>query len=121
MFDDARIFQNLEINKLFKEDIIPACEKVFVPSYNVDPIPIPICILGDPTYPLLPYVMKGFPGGGKYDRKRFFTYRLSSVRCIVIENSFGKLKGRFGCLQRATNIASIYLVLSLRNYCELKK
>jgi len=119
---DARIFQNSEINKMFREGIIPACERTLAPNDDS----IPICILGDPAYPLLPFLMKEFPGGGINDRERFFSYRLSSAR-ITIENSFGRLKGRFRCLQRAMDIdiktlpKVIMACFVLHNYCELKK
>ena len=59
---------------------------------------VPVFLLGDPAYLLLPYVMKEFSRGGKNDRERFFSYKLSSAH-IVIENAFGRLKGSFGCLK----------------------
>ena len=62
-----------------------------------------VCILGDPAYPLLPFVMKEYPKGGKDDREKFFGYTLSSAR-IVIENAFGRLKGRSRCLNRAMDV-----------------
>ena len=74
----------------------------------------------------LPYVMKEFSGGGKNDRERFFSYKLSSSR-IVIENAFGRLKGRFGCLKRAVDIGInvlpqvIVACFTLHNYCEMNK
>lgn len=36
--------------------------------------------------------------GEKHDMERFFSFKFSSVR-IAIENAFGQLKGRFGCLK----------------------
>ena len=62
-----------------------------------------ICNLGDPVYPLLPFLMKEFPKGGKNEREQYLGYRLSSAR-MVIENAFGRLKGRFGCLRRPMDI-----------------
>ena len=43
--------------------------------------------------------MKKFPGGGNTPQEQFFGWRLSSAR-MVIECSFGRLKGRFGALRR---------------------
>ena len=57
---------------------------------------------------------------------RAFSYKMSSAR-IVIENAFGRLKGRFGCLKRAIviNINTLPQVIMacfvLHNYCEMKK
>ena len=96
---DARIFRNSSINKMFKEGKIPACEKSLIPDGD----PVSVCLLGDPAHPLLSYIMKEFPGGGANNRERLFSDRLSSAR-ITIQNSFGRLKGRFGCLQRAMDI-----------------
>ena len=82
-------------------------------------------LLGDPAYPLLPYVTKEFSWGGKNDRERFFSYKLSSAR-IVIENAPGRLKGRFGCLKRAMSIdinvllQEIVVCSVLHGYCEMK-
>ena len=57
--------------------------------------------------------------------KGFFTYRLSSAR-IPIENSFGRLKVRFRCLQGAMEVKFdtlpqvIYWCFVLHNYCDNK-
>ena len=87
---------------------------------------VPICILGDPVYPpLLPFLVKEYPKGGKDEREQYFGYRLSSAR-MVIENAFGGLKGRFGCLIRLKGINIkelphlIMAIFILHNFCEIK-
>eukprot|EP00794_Sanderia_malayensis_P010318 gene10318-11389_t len=91
---DARLFANSNINKMLKEGIIPSCEKIIVPNED----PVPICILGDPAYPLLPYLMKEFAKGGSNQGEQIFGYRLSSAR-MVVECAFGRLKARLGILR----------------------
>ena len=119
---DSRMFCNSTLNRKLKSGEIPPCPKRILPHRD----PVPVCILGDPAYPLLPCLMKEFTAGGKNVRERFFSYKLSSAR-IVIENSFGRLKGRFGCLQRAMDVNIndlpnvILACFVLHNYCELKK
>ena len=56
-------------------------------------------LLEDPAYPLLPYVMRKVSGGGKNNREGFFSYKLPST-----QNTFGRLKGKFGRLKRAMDI-----------------
>ena len=67
---DARIFSSSSLNEAMGYGIIPKCEKVIVPSED----PVPICILGDPAYPLLPFLMKEHVNGGKTPDEKFFGF-----------------------------------------------
>ena len=49
---------------------MPDCSEIIVEEKT----PVPICILGDPAYPLLPYIMKEFVSGGKNEKEQFFGY-----------------------------------------------
>ena len=59
---------------------------------------VPLEVLGDPSHPLLSWLMKAFPNNGRLSQqRRTFNYRLSSARAIV-EHAYGRLKGRWRCL-----------------------
>ena len=118
---DSRMFCNSKINEMLKDGSkVSSLKRVIVPDTD----PVPVCILGDPAYPLLPYLMKEFPGGGKTVQEQFFGWRLSSAR-MVIECAFGRLKARFGALKREMDINIsdlpnvIYACFVLHNYCEM--
>lgn len=64
---------------------IPPYHKVIVDGES----PFAICILGDPAYPLLPFVMKEFANNSTFLVSNFY------LQCAL-----GRLKGRFGCLKR---------------------
>ena len=116
MFSILNLFQSL------RNGIILQCRKVIIDGQPV----VPICILGDPAYPALSYVMKEFANGGKDQRENYFWYHLSSAR-MVIECAFGRLKARFSSLRRETDITldnlpqSINSCFILYNFCEMRK
>ena len=69
---DARMLPNSGLNEMLKTETIPPLYTTLVP----DSVPVPVCILGDPAYPLLPRRMKEFPGGGTTctAKEQFFGY-----------------------------------------------
>ncbi len=75
---DARIFANSSVNELLREHVIPDYKRHIVENCD----PVPVRILGDQAYPLLPFLMKEFPGDGNTAEEQFFGYRLSSVEWL---------------------------------------
>ena len=57
-----------DINGMLRKRIIPSCEKILLEGRD----PVPVFLLGDPAYPLLPFLMKEFSGGGRNERENFF-------------------------------------------------
>ena len=107
---------------LSKNGGTPTCPKRIVAGMD----PVQVFILGDPAYPLLPYVMKEYPNGGATQEEQYYGYRLCNAR-NVIKCAFGRLKARFSLSRRAMNInlldlpTVVYACFVLHNFCELNK
>ena len=120
---DARVLSNSALynlglqGKLFDPNIT---ERVL----GVDLNPI---ILGDPAYPLLNWLVKGYPENQNTPNWQCnFNYRLSRAR-MTVENTCGRWKGRVRRFPKQVDMAvssATYLVAAsciLHNICELRR
>ena len=117
---DARVFAN---SSLFMKgsvgNLFPSSKCKVLNGVNV-----PVTIISDAAYPLLPWVMKPFADNGNLSpQKLHFNYRHSRAR-MVVENAFGRLKGRWRCLltQNEVQLDKMNSVVAtccvLHNICE---
>ena len=117
---DARVFANSSLyNKCMKGTFVPKRPKI------IEGVEVPLLILGDPAYPLLPWLMKPYIENSSItSRERNYNYRQSRAR-MVVENAFGRLKGRWRCLLKRmdTHICNVPNIVAscvvLHNICEM--
>nr|XP_020516980.1 protein ALP1-like [Labrus bergylta] len=73
-------------------------------SIMSDGVEIPVHLIGDESFPLKPWLMKGYSQHHQLSpEQRRFTYTLSSARSVV-DTAFMRLKGRWRCLLKKTDI-----------------
>ncbi|CAM5128216.1 unnamed protein product [Eretmochelys imbricata] len=102
---DARIFRNSGLFQKLQEGTLFPDQKI-----TVGDVEMPIVILGDPAYPLMPWLMKPYTGSLDSSQE-LFNYRLSKCR-MVVECAFGSLKAHWCSLLTRldlseTNIPSV--------------
>ena len=119
---DARVFRRSPlyqrcINRSFlTEDL----------SKEIDGKMVNPLIICDSAYPMESWMMKPYcDSGNLYPRETNFNFCLSRTR-VVVENCFGRLKGRFRCLSNLeTSVKNTVAITSacciLHNFCELDK
>uniref|UniRef100_A0A8C3T5Y6 DDE Tnp4 domain-containing protein n=1 Tax=Chelydra serpentina TaxID=8475 RepID=A0A8C3T5Y6_CHESE len=104
---DARVFKNSGLFRRLQQGVY-----------------FPDLILGDPAYPLMPWLMKPYTGALDSE-KELFNYHLSKCR-MVVECAFGRLKGRWRILLTRSDLSpkNIPIVIAaccvLHNLCEIK-
>ncbi|KAG6923737.1 hypothetical protein G0U57_019521, partial [Chelydra serpentina] len=116
---DARVVRNSGLFRRLQEGIYFPDQKI-----TVGDVEMPIVILGDPAYPLMPWLMKPYTGALD-SSKELFNYRLSKCR-MVVECAFGRLKGHWRSLLTRSDLSetNIPIVIAaccvLYNLCESK-
>ena len=111
---DARVFSNSSIfekgneNCLFPDDL----------TEEICGVDVPPIIIADPAYPLLPWLIKGYPKNEATGSQRLFNYRLSRAR-MTVENTFGRWKGRYIRFTKRVDMAIPALVRVIHASCIL--
>ncbi|XP_033109534.1 protein ALP1-like [Anneissia japonica] len=118
---DARVFNLSALSKKLQEHTL------FTPNnvVEIEGSAVPLLILGDAAYPLLPNLIRPFIGRGCLNRsERMFNYKHSATR-MTVEKAFGRLKGRWRILLKENeheldNIRPIVQTCcTLHNICEI--
>nr|XP_055049367.1 uncharacterized protein LOC129434466 [Misgurnus anguillicaudatus] len=116
---DARVLRNSSIFDLAERGVL-------FPEHtrSIAGIDVPITVLGDAAYPLMPWLMKPYSDHGQLmGDQQHFNYRLSRAR-MTVECAFGRLKGRWRCLlkQSELELKRVPVVVTacciLHNLCE---
>ena len=87
---DARVFRSELHRRIIAGDIMGATR--VINHVNVRPY-----LVGDTAYPLSPFIVTAFQGGGLTPAQERFNRVLTKLR-VVVERALGKLKTRWRCI-----------------------
>ncbi|CAM4717894.1 unnamed protein product [Lepidochelys kempii] len=116
---DTRIFRNSGLWEWLQQGTYFPDQKITVGN-----VEMPIVILGDPAYSLMPWFMKPYTGTLDSSQE-LFNHRLSKCR-MAVECAFGRLKARWHSLLTQLDLSetSIPIVITaccvVHNICESK-
>lgn len=76
----------------------------YIPEHTniINEVEVPYFLLGDPAYPLLSWLQKGYKRVATPEEKSYNSYR--SLGRVVAENAFGRLKARLRCLLKRLDV-----------------
>ena len=120
---DARVLSNSETFRLGEQNkLFPEGYRVNVRGKHIAPV-----ILGDPAYPLLPWLLRPYPENKNTVRKqRRFNHRLSRAR-VTVENAFGRWRGKFRRFLKRVDmhLKNLVTVIAasciMHNICEIRR
>ncbi|CAM5107614.1 unnamed protein product [Eretmochelys imbricata] len=107
---DTRIFRNSGVFEQLQEGTYFPDQKI-----TVGDVEMPVVILGDPVYPLMPWLMKPYTGTLDSSQE-LFNCRLSKCR-MVVECASGHLKARWRSLLTQTSSKPIFPLFLLLAVC----
>ena len=82
-------------------------------------------IVGDSAYALSDRLMKPYTDNGNLTREQVNFNKILSMTRVVVENAYGRLKGRFRCIAKRLDldVETVCLVIAacsvLHNFCEV--
>lgn len=84
---DNCIFANSSLNSLMRNQVIPSCRGVITDGKPE----VPVCLLGDPAYPLLLFMIKEFANDEKTLQKNFFGLSITCTLPIWLKSQINAL------------------------------
>lgn len=121
---DACLFKNSSLCTSLCGGVFTRDDSVYD---TINGVRVPPLILGDSAYPLQDWLMKPYVDRGNLSVEELQFNNILSVTRVVVENGYGRLKGRFPALAKRLdlNLNNCCTVIAaccvLHNFCEIMK